>query len=283
MWPLAGEIPRSGLPIEGVLERFANALSCIDQCLIGGEMLEQLPLASRAGKTIVGGIDLNKARMRKVVEAVIALAPSPNGFTATDVAARVGGLGNDRRAQYGPRHAGYDLKKLRGKDIVCRIGHTHRYEPLASGLREITALVVLRNKAIKPLLAAAQPLRPTRGAHNPKPIDAHYDRYPAGDGSHDRPAWGGTHPVPMGARAGTALTEVRGGTRGCVSLIEVICSAVAAQSKIQYLLPRSRRARLACNFTQFLCQLAVMPTIHRRDGRFRFSHHCSPSAARSRG
>jgi hypothetical protein len=38
----------------------------------------------------------------------------------------------------------------------------------------MTALLVLRNKAIKPLLAAAQPLRPPRGAHNPKPIDAHY-------------------------------------------------------------------------------------------------------------
>jgi hypothetical protein len=38
----------------------------------------------------------------------------------------------------------------------------------------MTALVVLRNKAIKPLLAAAQPLRPTRGRNNPKPIDAHY-------------------------------------------------------------------------------------------------------------
>src|SRR6516162_8030721 len=27
---------------------------------------------------------------------------------------------------------------------------------------------------IKPLLAAARPLRPARGSHNPKPIDAHY-------------------------------------------------------------------------------------------------------------
>ena len=105
--------------LKGVLERFANALSCIDQCFIGGEML---PLASQVGKTIVGGIDLNKPRMRKVVEAVIALAPSPNGFTATDVAARVGGLGNDRRAQYGPRHAAYDLKKLRGKHRVMQGG-----------------------------------------------------------------------------------------------------------------------------------------------------------------
>src|SRR6267142_1964670 len=155
--------------LKGVLERFADALSCIDQCFIADDLLEQLPAASRVGKTIVGGIDLNKARMRAVVEAVIALSPSPNGFTASDVAARV------RHPQYGPRHAAYDLKKLRGKHIVCRIGHTRRYQPLPSGLRAMTALIVLRNKAIKPLLAAAQPLHPTHGAHNPRPIDAHYD------------------------------------------------------------------------------------------------------------
>jgi hypothetical protein len=52
-------------------------------------LLEQLPLATQVGKTRVGGIDLNKARMRHVVEALIALSLSPNGFTASDVAARV--------------------------------------------------------------------------------------------------------------------------------------------------------------------------------------------------
>ena len=76
--------------------------------------------------------------------------------------------------QYGPRHAAYDLKKLRGKQIVRRIGHTRRYEPLRTGLRAMTALVVLRNKAIKPLLAAAQSLHSMRGPHNPRPIDSHY-------------------------------------------------------------------------------------------------------------
>ena len=160
--------------LRGVLERFADALSCIDQCFIADEMLEHLPLASRVGKTVVGGIDLNKARMRQVVEALIALSPAPNGFTASDVAARVRALSKQSPSQYRPRHAAYDLKKLRGKQILRRIGHTRRYEPLPSGLRAITALVVLRNKAIKPLLAAAQPLRPPRGARNPKPIDAHY-------------------------------------------------------------------------------------------------------------
>jgi hypothetical protein len=156
--------------LKGVLERFADALSCIDQCFIADDMLEQLPTASQVGKTIVGGIDLNKTRMRAVVEAVIALSASPNGFTVSDIAARV----RQRCTPYGPRHAAYDLKKLRGKHIVCRVGHTRRYTSLASGLRAITALVVLRNKAIKPLLAAARPLHPTRGGLNPKPIDAHY-------------------------------------------------------------------------------------------------------------
>jgi hypothetical protein len=161
--------------LKSVLERFADALSCIDQCFIADEMLEQLPAASRVGKTIVGGIDLNKPRMRRVIEALLASSSSPNGFTASEVAARVRALGKQNPLQYGPRHAAYDLKKLRGKHIIRRIGHTRRYEPLLTGLRAMTALLVLRDKAIKPLVAAAQPLQPKRGAHNPKPIDLHYD------------------------------------------------------------------------------------------------------------
>jgi hypothetical protein len=83
------------------------------------------PLASQVGKTLVGGIDPNKPRMRQVIEALIALSPSPNGFTASEVAARVRALSKQSPCQYGPRHAGYDLKKLRGKHIVRRIGHTN--------------------------------------------------------------------------------------------------------------------------------------------------------------
>jgi hypothetical protein len=51
--------------LKGVLERFADALSCIDQCFIADEMLEHLPVASQVGKTVVGGIDLNKPRIAK--------------------------------------------------------------------------------------------------------------------------------------------------------------------------------------------------------------------------
>jgi len=158
-----------------ILKRFMDALSCIDQCFIADTMLEQLPAPSQVGKTKVGGLDLNKSRMRGVVEAVIALSASPGGFTASQLAGEVRALSRQSESEYGARHAAYDLKKLRGKKIVRRIGQTRRYESLPKGLRAMAALVVLRNKAIKPLLAAAPDLRPSRGAQNPGPLDTHYD------------------------------------------------------------------------------------------------------------
>jgi hypothetical protein len=167
--------PEIVVQAKSILERFMDALSCIDQCFIADRMLEQLPGPSQVGKTKVGGIDLNKSRMRWVVEGVIALSPSPGGFTASDLASQVRVLSKQSESEYGARRAAYDLKKLRGKKIVRRIGLTRRYESIPNGLRAMAALVVLRNKAIKPLLAAAQDLRPSRGAQNPGALDTHYE------------------------------------------------------------------------------------------------------------
>jgi hypothetical protein len=146
------KFPRILVQAKEILERFMDALSCIDQCFIADSMLEELPAPSSVGKTKVGGIDLNKARMRWVVEALIALSvsPSPLGFTASELARQVRLLSNQAESDYGPRRAAYDLKKLRAKNIVQRITQTRRYQSTASGLRAIVALVVLRNKAIKP-------------------------------------------------------------------------------------------------------------------------------------
>jgi hypothetical protein len=161
--------------LKAVLERFADALSCIDPCFIADQTLERLPAPSRVGKVIVGGIDLNKPRMRWVAEAIIALSVCSDGFTASDVAARVQALGRQTPSQYGSTRAAYDLKKFGGQQIVERIGQTHRYQASPAGLKAITALIVLRDKAIKPLLAAAQGLRPRRGARKPETARCPYD------------------------------------------------------------------------------------------------------------
>jgi hypothetical protein len=172
------KFPQILMQAREILERFMDALSCIDQCFIADSTLEELPAPSSVGKTKVGGIDLNKARMRWVVEALIALCVSSSeaqGFTASQLARQVRLLSNQAESEYGPRRAAYDLKKLRAKNIVQRIGQTRRYQSTPSGLRAMVALVVLRNKVIKPLLAAVQGRRKSRGAQNPRPIDKHYD------------------------------------------------------------------------------------------------------------
>ena len=160
-----------------VMREHASALSCIDQCFISDETLEQLPAPSHVGKTRVGGIDFNKARMRHVTEAVIALSASPGGFTASQLATRVRDSGE---SAYQSRQAAYDLKKLRGKEMVQRLGKTQKYEPTSTGLKAMTALLVLRDKVIKPLLAASTETYPAHGPQNPRNLDRHYEALRAG-------------------------------------------------------------------------------------------------------
>jgi len=166
------EFPALVVELTAILERFVDALACIDRCFIGGEMLEALPLPSQVGRTMVGGIDLNKPRMQGVAAAVLALAITPRGFTASDVARQVHRLGGP--AAYTARRAAYDLKKLRGKALVRRIDGTRRYEALPSGLKTLATVTVLRTHVIKPLLAAADTDAQGRAVQNPTPLDQHY-------------------------------------------------------------------------------------------------------------
>jgi hypothetical protein len=167
------KFPLIMVKVQAILERFLNALSCIDQCFIADNLLEQLPEPSWIGKTRVGGIDLNKARMRWVFDALTALCCSNGGFSAAQLAAQVQLL-SQGQLDYGLRRAAYDLKKLRAKKLVERIGQTRRYQSPPEGLKAMVALSILRTKVIKPLLAAAQHHRPTHGSQNPTPIDHHY-------------------------------------------------------------------------------------------------------------
>jgi len=107
---------------------------------------------------------------------VLALSSSPTGFTASDLAEKVRAMSGEPASEYGgARRAAYDIKKLRGNDMVRKIGASCRYEPLHQGLRALTALVVLRENVIRPLLAASTRPQPHSKLSNPTPIDQHYE------------------------------------------------------------------------------------------------------------
>jgi hypothetical protein len=153
--------------LSAVLDRFLEALHGIDAAWISEPVLEGLPHASVVGKTRVGGVDINHPRMRAAMEAVVALAPSPRGFTASQHAAQVRQTPGPATC-YTARHAAYDLKKLRGKGLVGKAPDSaHRYQPTPDGLRSMAALVVLREKVLKPLLTHNGKRKPIRKPADP--------------------------------------------------------------------------------------------------------------------
>ncbi len=162
--------------LRGMLERFMTTLDCVDAAFISDDMLDQLPLPSRLGKTRVGGVDLNNLRMRSALSAVLALAPSPAGFSTAHFRDKVQSMTGLTDSGYTPRQAAYDLKKLRAKDLITNVGRSRRYELSSPNMRAITALLVLREHVIRPLLAGVQ--SPSRAS---KPTtwtatDRHYDQ-----------------------------------------------------------------------------------------------------------
>src|SRR5512140_3392020 len=65
--------------LAGMADRFATALDCVDISFLNDTALDELPLPSRVGATRVGGIDLNKPRIRAALVAALALAAAPHG------------------------------------------------------------------------------------------------------------------------------------------------------------------------------------------------------------
>jgi hypothetical protein len=64
--------------------------------------------------------------------------------------------------------------------MVRKIGKSRRYEPAPEGLRSLTALLVLREKIIRPLLAASGHPEPPASPAHPTPVDHHYEALRAG-------------------------------------------------------------------------------------------------------
>jgi hypothetical protein len=161
--------------LAAMVDRFCTALDCIDVGFLPDGTLDQLPLPSQIGATRVGGIDLNRPRMRRVVAAVAALSAAPEGFTVADLAAKVQSITTRPADGYTVRQAAYDLRKLRGKGLVVKPGRSRRYQVTPEASRTITALTVLRDQVLGPILAGCRVPRRGRPPATWTSVDTHYE------------------------------------------------------------------------------------------------------------
>jgi hypothetical protein len=160
--------------MQGMVIEFLGVVQAAHLSFLDGHQLDSLVAPSVQGKKRLAGVDLQKPRMRAVAEAVVALAAEPEGFTVETLAQLVCQSGEKGLADYDGRKAAYDLRKLRGKNLVERIPKTRRYRVKRPGIRTLAGLLILREKVIKPVLAGLpQPKRgrPPKSVHL---LDVHY-------------------------------------------------------------------------------------------------------------
>lgn len=137
-------------------DRFCTGLDCVDVAFVPDGLLDELPLPSRLGASRVGGIDLNRLRMRQALAAVLALAVSPTGFSVGQFTDKVRSMTGRADHEYTLRQGAYDLRKLRAKQLVDKPGRSRRYQVPGQAAHTIAGIITLRDHVIGPILAGVR-------------------------------------------------------------------------------------------------------------------------------
>ena len=162
--------------LKQIADQFLDHVYAMDAPFVSDTTLDELPQPSCLGKSKIGGIDINRLRTRTVLNAALSLACAPRGFTVGDFAATVQSMRDPTLPLYDARRAAYDLKKLRAKNLLTKLGRTRRYSIPSAAIRTIGALVILREKVLRPILAGVVGKRKTgRKLKNWSLIDEHYE------------------------------------------------------------------------------------------------------------
>jgi hypothetical protein len=77
---------------------------------------------------------------------------------------------------YTVRQAAYDLKKLRAKGLVAKIGRSRRYTVQPHSLRAVAAVLILREQVIILILTGVRSPRIGRRPKTWTQLDRHYEQ-----------------------------------------------------------------------------------------------------------
>jgi hypothetical protein len=156
-----------------IVSDFLNALCAAHISYLDEGMLDSLSQPTQRGTRRLAGIDLQKARMRAVSEALLALSAKPSGFSIKELAEKTGHV--LKGIPYTVRQAAYDLAKFRGKNVLVSVASS-RFNRLSSfGARLLAGIIILREKVITPVLAGLCKKKVGRPPKNMQPRDTSYD------------------------------------------------------------------------------------------------------------
>ncbi len=157
-----------------MVSRLIDTLACIAKPIVSASIWNELPAPAVLGKRQLPGLVLSNARLRAVVDSGVELCCEPSGFTTEQLREKVLARLSLNPHQYSTSSAAYDLAKLRAKGLVRRIPRRFRYDAPPTGLRAITALVVILDNVIPPVLADAAKSANTGRKKTVVSLDNHY-------------------------------------------------------------------------------------------------------------
>src|SRR6478672_454521 len=160
--------------LAAMVDRFTTTLDCVDHTFIGDDLLDRLPAPARIGATRVGGVDLNKSRIRAALAAVLALSVASVCLTVKDFTTKV--HTKTGHSGYTIRQAAYDLRKLRGKELIVKPGRTRRYHLTPQNAGTIAALLTLREDVLAPILTGVRSPRMGRKPITWTSVDRDYEK-----------------------------------------------------------------------------------------------------------
>jgi hypothetical protein len=159
--------------LAGMTQRFCTTLDCVTTGFLPDGTLDQLPLPALVGHTRIGGIDLNKPRIRAALAAVLALSAAPAGLHRRRPGRQGPADGRPGRLHHPPGRLRSAQAARQGPGCQARPVTAHQVPPSAA--RTIAALLALRDQVIGPILAGVRSPRLGRKPAHWTAIDRDYE------------------------------------------------------------------------------------------------------------
>ena len=103
------------------------------------------------------GLRFGDPRVMAVLAALVGFCHLFTGFTNAQLVERAAAL---RDSTYTPRHATYDLRRLKRKGLILKIPHSHRYQLTTFGRRIAVLFTKTYGRVLAPGLAVLDPRLP---------------------------------------------------------------------------------------------------------------------------
>jgi len=145
--------PQYRRQMEQMIKRFMEAWQAADQCHLSGEVLEELQAPVLNDHMRLPGISLTHRRLMTVLEVTTERAKQPNGFRLAELYPQVVERLHDQA--FTKSQLGYDLRKLKAKEIIEKVPASHRYRFSKNGIQKAVGLLIWRKEILQPILSAS--------------------------------------------------------------------------------------------------------------------------------